>query len=195
MQMYLLKTFKNIIMHLNKKVSLLVLISIIVCLLFLNQDWYRLFPKNNLKPSHIESLKEYGEKALDCLDIPVSAILLYQDEINGKGYNTILKDNNAGGHAEINAISNALKSIGHSEFSRMNRDSLLLITTYEPCLMCKGALINYRIKNISFIQKKSFWQHAKYSIQNLTYELHKRKSWQDTLQEYLFNKHPNYPKR
>lgn len=179
----------------HKKIGFTIFISIVVSLLLLNQDWYRLFPKTDLEKVHLKTLRASGEKAIDNLDIPVSCILLYQNKIIGKGYNTILKDNNAGGHAEINAISDALKNIGHDKFSKLDRDSITLITTYEPCLMCKGAIINNRIKNVSFIQKKSLWEHTKYSIKTLNYEFLKRKNKEDTLQEFLFKKHPNYPKK
>lgn len=177
----------------NKTKYFISLISIFLLVLLLKQDWYRVLPKKKLTPLHFKALKESGEKAIDCLDIPISSILIYKNKIIGKGYNSIIKDYNAGGHAEINAISNALKNIGHQRFSELNRDSLTLITTYEPCLMCKGAIINNRIKNISFIERKGFLQHFKYSTQDIFYEFHKRKSSEDTLQKHLFKLHPDYP--
>ncbi|HXD93649.1 MAG TPA: deaminase, partial [Bacteroidia bacterium] len=65
------------------------------------------------------------------------------------------RDTNIGGHAEINAISNTIKNIGTQNFNQLNRDSLILITTFEPCLMCRGAIIENRIKHIEFIKEKT----------------------------------------
>ena len=176
-----------------KRDFFLIGIIVIGILFYFHQDWYLLFQKKKLDNLQLKELKTSGEKAIDHLDIPVAAIVLYNNKIIGRGYNTTLKNDNAGGHAEINAISDALQDVGHEEFSKLNRDSLQLITTYEPCLMCRGAIINYRIKHVSFIQEKSLREHFSYTLQNLKYDFYKQKTDQDTLQEYLFRKHPYYP--
>lgn len=176
-----------------KLTPFLILIIIFLVVLLFNQDVYRTFSTEKISAQNIKMLEELGTKAIDHLDIPVSSILLYKKNVIGFGYNTVLKYNNAGGHAEINAISNALKNIGHLSFSKLNKDSLTLITTYEPCPMCKGAITSYNIKNVIFIKEKSIKEHLKYFYSNLKYEFRKRKSVQDTLQEFLFKKHPKYP--
>ena len=65
----------------HKKIGFTIFISIVVSLLLLNQDWYRLFPKTDLEKVHLKTLRASGEKAIDNLDIPVSCILLYQNKI------------------------------------------------------------------------------------------------------------------
>lgn len=183
----LIKLYK--ILKKNYRISLVV---IIVILILNHNDWYRLFSKKEIEPVHLNLLKESGEKAIDHLDIPVGAILIHENKVIGIGYNTVLRDNNAAGHAEINAISDALSNIGHDEFSKLERNSMKLITTYEPCLMCRGAIINFRIKNVYFVQKKSISNHMHNKLKNLKYDFFLRKTVQDTLQEYLFKKHPEY---
>ena len=54
-------------------------------------------------------------------------------------------ENNALGHAEIEAISNACKSLG-----KWRLDDCELYVTLEPCPMCAGAIINSRIKKVIF---------------------------------------------
>lgn len=180
--------------YLNTKFIYLISVVFFLSILSLNQDWYRIFNQKPLKVSDELLLKYLGKEAIKTLDIPISALLVYNDTVIGKGYNTVKKDNNAGGHAEINAISNALKNIGNLEFFKLNRDSLKLITSYEPCLMCKGAILNFKIKNVVFIEEKSISTHLKNTKNSFIYEFNKRKTTQNSLQIELFKLHPNYLK-
>ena len=47
-----------------------------------------------------DTLRKLGLRAIESRDVPVSAVLLYGDSIIGSGWNTVLRDTNAGGHAE-----------------------------------------------------------------------------------------------
>lgn len=131
-----------------------------------------------------------GEQALLSNDVPVSAVLLYGPDVIGSGYNTVLRDGNAGGHAEINAISDAIHRIGLKRFSTLNRDSLLLISSFEPCLMCRGAILEYRIDRINFLKAKSIWHLVKQDLRSLRYEFRRRKLEPEGLQDSLFVRHP-----
>ena len=80
--------------------------------------WY-LFDERADLPSWITlELEKLGSTALESGDVPIGAVLLYDDTIIGNGYNTVLRDGNAGGHAEINAISDALTRPWRSELLR-----------------------------------------------------------------------------
>ena len=125
--------------------------------------------------------------------MPISAIIIYNYNIIGRGFNTVEKDSNAGGHAVINAISDAIRNVGGIEvFMYINRDSLKLITTYEPCPMCRGALYEYKIKEVEFLKSKSlsYWIDESYS--DFIYEYRKRKLDNSELQDSLFKLHPYY---
>lgn len=65
-----------------------------------------------LDSTSVSLLTALGDSALAHRDVPVAAILLYNDSIIGVGYNTVIAEGNAGGHAEINALSVALKRLG-----------------------------------------------------------------------------------
>jgi tRNA(Arg) A34 adenosine deaminase TadA len=69
---------------------------------------FSLRPKLTLDAVLIERLVSLGKKALDSNDVPIAALLLSNGEVIGEGFNTVLRDGNAGGHAEINAISSAI---------------------------------------------------------------------------------------
>ena len=77
-------------------------------------------------------------------EIPVGAIILDKNlNIIGKGYNTRERDKDILGHAEINAIKDAIKSTN----SKILNDSIIFINL-EPCLMCLGAIKEAHINTI-----------------------------------------------
>ena len=127
--------------------------------------------------------------------MPVSALLIYNDEIIGEGYNTVLRASAAGGHAEINALSDAMKRLGFERFSSLSRDSLFLVTTFEPCLMCAGAFLNYNIQQVYFLKKKDFLYLAKGGARFMRYSFSRGRIKENGEQEALFNQHPDYPQR
>ena len=107
-----------------------------------------------LDDHHAVLLATLGDSALQHMDVPVASILLYNDTVIGAGYNTVVALGEAGGHAEINAISSALRSMGRERFDSLDRNNLMLVTTFEPCLMCRGAIVEYRIRNVVFLKQK-----------------------------------------
>ena len=155
---------------------------------------YRLNPKAQVPESILPTLTVLGEKALETKDVPVAAIVTYFDTIIGVGYNTVKRDFNLGGHAEINALSDAYSRFG-DEFSKLDRSKLVLNTTFEPCQMCKGALVNNRIKNVSFELNKPFLEQVKSQVNLWMYEWNKRRFNARGLQESLFEQHPDYPNK
>ena len=77
-------------------------------------------------------------------EIPVGAIILDKNlNIIGKGYNTRERDKDILGHAEINAIKDAIKNTN----SKILNDSIIFINL-EPCLMCLGAIKEVHINTI-----------------------------------------------
>lgn len=147
---------------------------------------------DELPPEHVEELTALGLRSIANLDVPVAALLLYDDAIIGRGYNTVLRDGNAGGHAEINALSDALGTLGAGGFDRLDRKRLVLVTTFEPCAMCRGAIMEYRIEHVLFIEPKSLRHHAGQVRRDLHYELFKARVGPTWLQDSLFRAHPGY---
>ena len=88
---------------------------------------------------------ELASAAAENGEIPVGAVIVQNGEIIAEGVNTRERDKNALGHAEINAIAAACK---HKNDWRL--DDCDLYVTLEPCIMCAGAIINARVKNVIF---------------------------------------------
>ena len=91
-----------------------------------------------------QALKE-AEKAFDAGELPVGAVIVFENRIIAKGYNQVetLKDPTA--HAEIIAITSAA--------SYLSSKALLgcsMYVTLEPCPMCAGAIVLSKLENLYF---------------------------------------------
>lgn len=89
-----------------------------------------------------EAIKE-AKKAYAKGETPIGAVVVKDNQIIGRGHNLTetLKDSTA--HAEILAIKDASQNLGG--WRLINCD---LYVTMEPCIMCSGAIVKSRIKNI-----------------------------------------------
>ena len=87
-----------------------------------------------------EAMKAYEED-----EIPVGAVIVYQDQIIGRGYNQSqrLKDSTA--HAEMIAITSAQNKIGSKYLNGCE-----LYVTLEPCMMCCGAIFLSKISKVIY---------------------------------------------
>lgn len=86
-----------------------------------------------------------AEKALEENEVPVGAIVVYQDKIIGRGHNQTIRLKDPTAHAEIIAITSAANFLGDYRLEDCN-----LYVTLEPCPMCAGAIVNARIKSLYF---------------------------------------------
>jgi len=154
---------------------------------------HRLKGKVVLLDEQRAKLLELAERSLESGDVPVGAILLYRGKVIGEGHNTVLRNGKGGEHAEINAISAALNSMGMEKFSALDRKDLVLLSTFEPCLMCAGAFVNYNIQSIFFMKEKDFSYTGKEEALFVRYLLRRRQIRGSREQDLLFEKHPRYP--
>ena len=94
--------------------------------------------EKNMKEAIKEAIKAYEMK-----EMPVGAVVVYNGEIIGKGYNKKEFAHDSTMHAEIIAIKEACKSINDW---RLNECTIYV--TMEPCHMCIGAIKEARIKDV-----------------------------------------------
>lgn len=137
-------------------------------------------------------LLNLGKESLISKDIPVASLLLYKGKIIGEGKNDVLKNNNPSGHAEINAIEDCFKKIGYQRFSKLKKDQIILLTTYEPCEMCKGAITEYGIENVVFGFAKRNKDKYYYFKNDVKYYLNLKQMKNKRLQYDLFKMHPSF---
>ena len=78
-------------------------------------------------------------------EVPVGAVVVKDNVIVGEGRNRRELGKNALYHAETEAIDNACKTLGGWRLWQCE-----MYVTLEPCPMCAGAIINSRIKKVTF---------------------------------------------
>ncbi len=78
-------------------------------------------------------------------EVPVGAIVVYENEAIGEGWNRPICSQDPSSHAEINAIRAAAARLGNYRLTGAE-----LYVTLEPCIMCAGAMIHARITRVIF---------------------------------------------
>lgn len=76
-------------------------------------------------------------------DVPVGCVIVKDGEVIARGRNTREAEMSATGHAEVNAINEACRKVGHWRLS-----GCTMYVTLEPCTMCSGAIVSARIDRV-----------------------------------------------
>ena len=88
---------------------------------------------------------EEAKKAANEGEVPVGAVIVKDGEIIASTRNNREATGDATGHAELLAIREACNKLGG-----WHLDKCELYVTLEPCPMCMGAIINSRLKKVTF---------------------------------------------
>ena len=97
-------------------------------------------------PENIRYMKEALRQARLAYahgEVPIGCVIVYEDEIIGRGYNRRNTDKCTLAHAEITAIHRASKAIGDWRL-----EDCTMYVTLEPCQMCAGAIVQARIPTV-----------------------------------------------
>ena len=79
-------------------------------------------------------------------EVPIGAVVVYQDKVVSRGYNRRTKWQLATAHAEMLAIDKACKKFRSWRLP----EGAELYVTLEPCPMCMGACLNARVDKVYF---------------------------------------------
>ncbi len=93
----------------------------------------------------MQQAMELAHYARDLGEVPVGSVIVYNDEVVGRGWNEPIGQCDATRHAEIAAIRSANKVLGNYRLPKT-----VLYTTLEPCVMCAGALVHARIDTLVY---------------------------------------------
>ena len=96
------------------------------------EDWMRLA---------LALAREAGEAG----EVPVGCVIVKDGAVVGRGRNRREGDRTALGHAEIEAIADACRTLGGWRLP-----GCTLYVTLEPCPMCAGAIVNARIPTVCY---------------------------------------------
>jgi len=100
---------------------------------------------NNNDELWMEEALRSAQRALDAGEVPVGAVVVYQDRIVGRGWNRNIADTDPTAHAEIVALREAAANVGNHRLGECE-----LFATIEPCAMCAGAMVHARLKRLVY---------------------------------------------
>ena len=89
----------------------------------------------------LDLAKEAGARA----EVPVGAVVVFEDRIVGRGANGPVRTSDPTAHAEILAMREACQALGNYRLPGAS-----LYSTLEPCAMCAGALVHARVATLVF---------------------------------------------
>ncbi len=89
-----------------------------------------------------EAIKQ-AKKAYALGEVPIGCVIVYEDQIIGRGYNRRTIDKNTIAHAETIAIKRASKKMDDWRL-----EDCTMYVTLEPCQMCSGAIVQSRMKKV-----------------------------------------------
>lgn len=88
---------------------------------------------------------EEAQKAFDRQEVPIGAALICGDELVVSCSNHVECSSDASCHAEIECLR-----MGAQKLKRWRLSDCVLYCTLEPCLMCYGAMVHFRLGGLVF---------------------------------------------
>lgn len=97
----------------------------------------------DIKEKYMKKALKLAKKAAKSGEVPIGCVIVYENEIIGKGYNRRKEKHSTLAHAEITAIKQACKKLGDWRL-----EGCTMYVTLEPCMMCAGACVQARIDKV-----------------------------------------------
>ena len=88
---------------------------------------------------------EQARLAIDAGEVPIGAVVAIDDQIVARAFNQPIRAVDPTAHAEVLALRAAAQQLGNYRLT-----GAMLYVTVEPCLMCVGALVHARVKEVVF---------------------------------------------
>ena len=88
---------------------------------------------------------EQARLALAVGEVPIGAVVVIGGDIVARAYNQPIRSVDPTAHAEVLALRQAAQAIGNYRLT----DAVMYVTV-EPCLMCVGALVHARVREVVF---------------------------------------------
>lgn len=87
--------------------------------------------------------QEMAKKAFDKQEVPVGAVLVKNNDLLASSYNQVESCQDASCHAELQVLKEGAKRLGGWRLH-----GCTLYCTLEPCIMCYGAMIHFRLDRL-----------------------------------------------
>lgn len=99
---------------------------------------------------YMQAAIDEAMKGLEEGGIPIGSVLVYQNEIIGRGHNRRVQNGSPILHGEMDALENAKRR------SAAVYQQSVLYTTLSPCAMCSGAILLYKIPHVIIGENQTF---------------------------------------
>ena len=93
----------------------------------------------------MEAAIDQARRGLAAGEVPIGAVLVINGEIISRAYNRPISSVDPTAHAEVIALRAAAQATGNYRLT----DATVYVTL-EPCLMCVGALVHARVKEVVY---------------------------------------------
>ena len=93
----------------------------------------------------MDAALEQARRALDADEVPIGAVLVIDGSIVARGYNQPIGACDPTAHAEMLVLREAARAVGNYRLTSAD-----VYVTLEPCLMCVGALVHARVREVVF---------------------------------------------
>lgn len=88
---------------------------------------------------------EQARLGLSAGEVPIGAVLVVGDAVVASAFNQPITANDPTAHAEVVVLREAARAIGNYRLT----DATVYVTV-EPCLMCVGALVHARVREVVY---------------------------------------------
>jgi tRNA(adenine34) deaminase len=93
----------------------------------------------------MEAALEQARRALAVGEVPIGAVLVVGDCIVSRSFNQPITANDPTAHAEVLVLREAARVLGNYRLTEA-----VLYVTVEPCLMCVGAMVHARVREVVY---------------------------------------------
>jgi tRNA(adenine34) deaminase len=93
----------------------------------------------------MEEALRCAQRALEAGEVPIGAVVIFEDRIVGRGWNRNIGESDPTAHAEVIALREAGAAVGNHRL-----EDCQVFATIEPCPMCAGAMVNARIRRLIY---------------------------------------------
>lgn len=93
----------------------------------------------------MEAALEQARLGLDAGEVPIGAVLVIDDQIVARAFNQPIRAVDPTAHAEILVLREAARTMRNYRLT----DAVVYVTI-EPCLMCVGALVHARVREVVY---------------------------------------------
>ncbi len=93
----------------------------------------------------MQAALDQARRGLESGEVPIGAVIVVNGEIVARAYNRPITSVDPTAHAEVIALRAAAKATGNYRLTDAS-----VYVTLEPCLMCVGALVHARVREVIY---------------------------------------------